>query len=165
MKAKNARNKLWWLYEAGKLEGDVYMNLGAQEFEKGNYQTAMDAYSKAGNAYHLATQVARSEPSLYESDCWRWLQAMKVESERAGSLKQPMEKGLEACDMAIEVNPDSATAYARKAQLWWRWSDALYYRGEYSEEAVNNSSGSRKLQSKGIRLIFILSLNWAMFMG
>jgi serine/threonine-protein kinase len=137
-KARSAQ-KLWWLYEAGKLEGDVYMALGIEQFDRANYEAALKHYSDAGNSFLRAMQIARSEPALYESDCWKWLEILKVESYRAGNMKEPMDKGLAACDLALEVDPNSAIAYGRKAQISWRWSEDLYYRGEYSEESLNNA--------------------------
>ncbi len=137
-KARSAQ-KLWWLYEAGKLEGDIYMALGIEQFDRSNNEAALKYFSDAGNSFLRAMQIARSEPALYESDCWKWLQVMKVESSRGGDLKQPMDKGLAACDLALEVDPDSVIAYSWKAQISWRWTDELYYRGEYSENTLNNA--------------------------
>jgi serine/threonine-protein kinase len=138
-KSKSAQQKLWWLFEAGKLEGDARMALGIKDLDKGSYDSAAKYFVEAGNAYETATLVARSEPSLYESNCWRWLQLMYLETSRGGSAKEPMDQGLMACDSALKANPDSAIAYSRKAQMWWRWGDEQIYRGDYSHEAMDNS--------------------------
>lgn len=138
-KAKNAQQKSWWLFEAGKLEADIQMTLGLKEASSGSYEKAAKYYEQAGKAYESATQIARSEPSLYEGNCWRWLQMMILETSRGGSPKEPMNQGLIACDEALKANPESSIAYSRKAQMWWRWGDEQFYRGEYSQEAVDNS--------------------------
>jgi len=138
-KAKSAQQKSWWLFEAGKLEADVRMALGLKDYGRGNYETAARYYAEAGKAYNDAIKIARSEPSLYEGDCWRWLQTMILEISRGGSPREPMDKGISACDAALKINPESSLGYSRKAQMWWRWGDEQFYRGEYSEEPVNNA--------------------------
>jgi eukaryotic-like serine/threonine-protein kinase len=137
--AKSAQQKSWWLFEAGKLEADVRMALGLKDFASGSNETAAKYYEQAGQAYESAARIARSEPSLYEGNCWRWLQMMILETSRGGSPKEPMDQGLSACDEALKANPESSIAYSRKAQMWWRWGDEQFYRGEYSQEAVDNS--------------------------
>jgi serine/threonine protein kinase len=138
-KAERARKSVWWLYEAAKLEGDVWMSLGIEEFDRANYDAAIKKYNAAGDAYKNAIQIARNDPSLYESDCKRWIKVMLVENARGGSLKEPMNQGLVACDQALTADPDSASAYSKKAEIWWRYGDDLYYRGTYPQEAVDNS--------------------------
>lgn len=138
-KAKSAQQKLWWLFEAGKLEADVRMALGLKDYDRGNYDSAAKHYSEAGKSYETALKVARSEPSLYESDCWRWVQTMILEISRGGLPQQSMDQGLIACDSALKANPESGVAYSRKAQMWWRWGDEQFYRGEYSQEPVDNA--------------------------
>ena len=138
-KAKIAQQKSWWLFEAGKLEADVRMALGLKDFDKGSYESAAKYYQEAGKAYEAAIRVARSEPSLYEGNCWRWGQLMILETSRGGLPKEPMDQGLLACDDALKANPESSIAYSRKAQMWWRWGDEQFYRGEYSQEAVDYS--------------------------
>ncbi|MCI0445373.1 protein kinase, partial [bacterium] len=138
-KASRARKSVWWLYEAAKLEGDIWMSLGIEEFDRANYDAAIQKYTAAGDAYKNAIQIARNDPSLYESDCRRWLKVMLVENARGGSLKEPMNQGLSACDLALIADPDSATAYSKKAEIWWRYGEDSYYRGTYPQEAVDNS--------------------------
>ncbi len=138
-KAKSAQQKSWSLFEANKLEADVRMQLGLKDSDRGNYESAARYFSDAGKAYGNAMKIARSEPSLYEGDCWRWAQTMILEISRGGSFKQPMDQGLLACDDALKANPDSSIAYSRKAQMWWRWGDEQFYLGEYSQEPVDNS--------------------------
>lgn len=138
-KASSARKSAWWMYEAAKLEGDIWMSLGTEEYDRANYDAAVKKYSVAGDAYKNAIQIARNDPSLYESDCNRWLRVMLVEIARGGSIKEAMNQGLSACDLALIANPDSGSAYSKKAAIWWRWGDDLYYRGTYPQEAVDNS--------------------------
>jgi len=69
----------------------------------------------------------------------RWLKEMLVENARGGSLKEPMDQGLAACDLALTADPDSGTAYSKKAEIWWRYGEDSYYRGTYPQEAVDNS--------------------------
>lgn len=138
-RATSAHKKTRWMYEAASLEGNVHMALGMDHYDRGNYDASMTEYLVAGKVLQEAMMVARSEPSLYESDCWRWIQILILEGSTDGSTKAPMDAGLAACDLALQANPDSAIAYSRKAQIWWRRGEDLFYRGEYSQEAVDNS--------------------------
>lgn len=138
-KAEHARKSVWWLYEAEKLKGDIWMSEGIEEFDRANYDAAIKKYNAAGDAYKNAIQTARNDPALYESDCKRWLKVLLVESARGGSLKSPMDQGLAACDLALTADPNSGTAYSKKAEIWWRYGEDSYYRGTYPHEAVDNS--------------------------
>jgi eukaryotic-like serine/threonine-protein kinase len=138
-KAARARKNVWWLYEAEKLEGDIWMSEGIEEFDRANYDAAIKKYNAAGDAYKNAIQTARNDPSLYESDCMRWLKVLLVESARGRSLKEPMDQGLAACDLALTADPDRGTAYSKKAEIWWRYGEDAYYKGTYPQEAVDNS--------------------------
>src|SRR5262249_21709653 len=56
-----------WLYDAKKLEGDVYLTVGDLSEETGHHDAAKEQYENAGRAYQESLKVGRSDATLYLS--------------------------------------------------------------------------------------------------
>jgi serine/threonine-protein kinase len=127
--SNQALQKVWWLYEAKKLEGDVYRTIALAHQSKGDYTAAVNHYQKAGASYDDAIAIARSDPGLYESQCSRLLQLLQLEIEMGKALPETLNSGLKSCDSSLIADPDSAAAHAQKARLYWRWGEDQLYMG------------------------------------
>ena len=141
--ARAAFGKADWLYEAKKLEGDIYLELGAENRFRGEYDEALDDFSKAGDAYSTAAGIARSDPTIHTADCARWVQVLETEVGRGNPASSTFENALESCDRSLRVNPDRAAAHEILSWLNWKWADILNDRGEdpslYLERAVESA--------------------------
>jgi serine/threonine-protein kinase len=139
-KARAAFDQADWLYEAKKLEGDIYVELGAENRFRGQYDQALADFSLAGHAYSTASDIARSDSSIYNADCALWIQVMDTEVKRETPAQATFDNALEACSRSLEVNSDRANAHEVVSSLHWKWADVLNDRGEdpsaYLDRAV-----------------------------
>jgi serine/threonine-protein kinase len=129
-KARAAFDQADWLYEAKKLEGDIYVELGAENRFRGRYDQALADFGLAGEAYGAASDIARSDASIYNADCARWIHVMDTEVKREAPAQATFDNALEACSRSLEVNPDRAAAHEVVSSLHWKWADVLNDRGE-----------------------------------
>jgi serine/threonine-protein kinase len=128
-KARSAFEEARWLYEAKKLEGDIYLALGAEDRFRGDYDQALANLALAGAAFAKAADIARSDPTVYDGDCARWIQVVETEARRGDPAPATFSSALSACSSSLAVNPDRADAHERLASLHWRWADVVHDRG------------------------------------
>jgi eukaryotic-like serine/threonine-protein kinase len=129
-KAREAYEQAPWLYDAKKLEADVYLELGKDKANKGDYDGAIQDYNSAGVALERASEVGRSDAMVYASEAERWLEIMEVERRRGRTIKDAFERVLFFCDKALQISPDSVAAYNRKSRSYWRWGEYQDRHGE-----------------------------------
>jgi eukaryotic-like serine/threonine-protein kinase len=138
-KAETAFNQVPWLYEAKKLEGDVYVMAGNEKRDKGNYQGAKEEYERAEEAYRAVMEIAHSDETVYEGVCGRHINVMIVEGMRGGSLKEAFEQALAACDKALQSDPESGEAYSNKSEIYWRWGSYQLLHGKDPQMALEKA--------------------------
>jgi len=114
-KARLAASEAGWLYEARKLEGDIYLALGAEDRFRGDYDRALANLDLAGNAFAAAANIARSDPTVYDGNCARWIQVLETELRRGDPAPTTFSNALAACTQSLDVNPDRADAHERLA--------------------------------------------------
>ena len=119
-----------WLYDAKVLEGDVHMAVALDAFERGAYDEALAGYEKAGVSFEAAALVARSDPTVYERDCYRLDLTVFVRRIRGQDTGQVIESGIRACGAALEADPEHARAAMRMCNLLWQRGDIERSRGE-----------------------------------
>ena len=119
-KAKEVYAKSRWSYEAKVLEGNVLASLADKKHEVGDYKGAIQECDRAGQAYFIASELGRSRADIYLSDCERWVTTLKAQSYTDASPLPSLQKGEEACNKAIQINPDNPKPYLRKANLYER---------------------------------------------
>ncbi|MEW6730405.1 MAG: tetratricopeptide repeat protein [Acidobacteriota bacterium] len=123
-KAIQAFQEVPWLYEARKLEGDIYLMLGNEKQSRGDYPGALANYQRAGDAYREAMAIGESDATVYEGECTRYINIIETKQQQGGDLKELFEQALIACDRALEANSESSQAYNKK-------SLAYLYQAEY----------------------------------
>jgi serine/threonine-protein kinase len=123
-KTRSAFEHAPWLYEAKKLEGDIYLELGSEGSFRGDYEDALLDLSRAGEAYAAAAAIARSDASIYQGDCSRWFQAMGAEVRRGHAAVDEYTNALRLCNLSLD--PDRAEIHELLARLHWRWADVVH---------------------------------------
>ncbi len=90
-----AESQAPWLYEAKILAGDVYLAMGELE--------------EAGKSYRAAAHAGRSDPVVYERECWRLFRMAQTGAprEKIGLLYGAQS----ACEQARAADPQSASVY------------------------------------------------------
>jgi serine/threonine-protein kinase len=129
-KAQAAYARVPWLYEAHALEARVWSTVGREKHAVGQIEAANQAYRQAEDAYRVAAEVGRSAPSVPEGISRLEARLMQMELYSEGANVEPhFRKGLEACDRALSLDPESVEAHLTKCNLLWRMGESLYRAG------------------------------------
>lgn len=131
-----------WLYEAKLLEADILVEMAAGSRLNGDPDTALETLADADRAYHLAADIARSDPGVYEGQCALWTQIMDLRSRRGESVVDPFDTAVEACGRALRIDPERAEVHERLSHLYWRWADIVNDRGGSAEPFLRQAVAS-----------------------
>lgn len=119
-----------WQYEAHVLAGDAWTRLGITAQEQGRHLEARQDFDRAIASYAQASDLARSDASIYQSEASTWANVIENEMRQGGDPRAAYESGLRACDHAIEADPRDIKAYERKIRIYERWGNYLFFRGQ-----------------------------------
>jgi serine/threonine-protein kinase len=131
-----------WLYEAKLLEADILAEMAAGMRLNGDADGALETLAEADEAYVLAAEIARSDPSTHEGQCALWTQIMDIRSRRGEPVVEPFETAVKACDRALRIDPDRADVHERLSHLYWRWADIVNDRGGSAEPFLKQAIAS-----------------------
>ena len=130
-KTAQAYERLPWLYEAHKLEGDILAEMGNQLRDKGEYQQALIPYGKAAQSYDKAAEVGESDSRVYLGRGSLGLSMMLMEIYGSGKDVRPyFEVGIQACNYALESNPGLAEAMMLKSEIFTRLGEYQHSQGQ-----------------------------------
>jgi serine/threonine-protein kinase len=128
-----------WLYEAKRLEGDILLEMGAGRALHGDADGALELLDKAGVAYALAAEIARSDPSVHEGECGRWTSVLEIRSRRGAPVIEAFDNALDACGRSLAIDPGRSSVHERLSHLYWRWADLVNDRGGDPEPFLDQS--------------------------
>ena len=100
--------------EACKLAGDAAYGAALAAFDHGDYNTARSAFDRAASFYAQASEVARSDASLYEAMAGTWLQCGEIDRRQGRSSRASIEHALDAIEHALRADPDDGRVYTTK---------------------------------------------------
>lgn len=139
-KAEAASSKITWLYEAKKLQGDVYTTVGNDRRDAGNSAAALDQYQKAKTAYIEASRKGQSDSDIYEGQCALQANIVQMQISQSGiSPENDFNEGLSYCQQALKIEPQSIQANVIAAKLY---RDFAYYqrnRGQDCSGSLNHA--------------------------
>ena len=118
-----------WLYEAKRLEGDILLERGAEGALRGEHSQALDDLEDAGEAFAVAADIARSDPSIHEGECGRWILTLEITSRRGAPVQPAFDAAVDACARALLIDAELADVHERLSHLYWRWADLVNDRG------------------------------------
>lgn len=113
--ARETAREYPWLYQALKLEGDVFVNQGRRLALRGDYGAAREAYAAAERAFARAQEIGRSDAELLLADSQRLIEAADVERRQGHSPESALAAALRQGRLAALINPDSASALSKLA--------------------------------------------------
>lgn len=148
-KAAQALQEVPWLYEAKDLQGDAYVLMGMKHSEDGAYDRAAAEYDRAGQAYAAAIVMARSDPSLYVSDCAHWVLMAELNLARGSASEIPFQQAVVSCDHALEAYPDNSEALDKKSWAFWRWGE---YKNLHGEDPTQTLATAIELGERSVRI-------------
>ncbi|WP_437819541.1 protein kinase domain-containing protein [Sorangium sp. So ce1078] len=116
-----------WLYEAKKLEGDVLFAMGSRyrhDAATFDFERMKGHFDRAAEAYGIAAEHGRSDPSVHAGACELWTQTMNAAGKHGASMRPSFERAREACGRAIAASPRSPEAYVKLSWVhgcfaWW----------------------------------------------
>ncbi|XXT25280.1 serine/threonine-protein kinase [Sorangium sp. So ce429] len=125
-KARAAFAEAPWLHEAKKLEGDVLFAMGSRYRHDAafDFDKMKAHFDRAAEAYRIAADHGRSDPSVYAGECELWTQTMNAAGKRRDSMRPSFERAREACGRALAASPRSPEAHVKLAWVhssfaWW----------------------------------------------
>lgn len=122
--------KIPWLYEAKRLEGDIFLLFGQQHHKKAAYEKAKEYYQQAERYYKQAVEIGRSDPDNYVALCNLWNILFQLEAlEKGGSVEPYFNNSLQTCNNALIANPDNPEPYKLKAILYSNLSEYEQFNG------------------------------------
>jgi serine/threonine-protein kinase len=146
--ARDAHRQTPWLYEAYRLEGDIYAKLAKNKRHAGEIKEALSHYEQAEKAYNQAISIARSD-SLNYGGLAGLRAGMLILTVRLGkSPDSVMEKLLDACDRAIRTDPDNADAYNIKSFAYSLQGYFLANKGDNPGTAFQKAIGAARYSLK-----------------
>ncbi len=110
-----------WLFEGRKLAADAAYGAALAALDHGDYDGARRGLERAATLYVQASEVARSDASVYEAAATTWLARAELDVRQGRSPKDPLVEALAAVDRALTADPDDASAHTTKAYVLLRW--------------------------------------------
>jgi eukaryotic-like serine/threonine-protein kinase len=120
------------LSEARKLAADAAYSAARDDFDSGKYDAARQGIERATALYAEASEIARSDASLYKAAAQAWLQLAELDFTQGRSPKEPLDRALDLVDRALRAAPDDAGAHTIQAYVLLRRyrTPALYSASE-----------------------------------
>ncbi|OGF62408.1 MAG: hypothetical protein A2Y62_17340 [Candidatus Fischerbacteria bacterium RBG_13_37_8] len=139
-KAGKAFAKVPWLYEARKLQGDIFLVRANRKRDEGKSEDAMKEYLHAEEAYKEVIAIGQSDPSGYEGICTLRCNMMALELYYSGGDVTPhFEKAVSACDNALKADPDYVDAHIQQAHAYYRLGEYRIDHGMDPQEVLGKS--------------------------
>ncbi|HEX2686484.1 MAG TPA: protein kinase [Kofleriaceae bacterium] len=108
--------------EARKLEADAAYGAARDVFDHGDYDAARPGLARATTLYAEASEIARSDASIYTAAAEAWLARAEVELRQARSPGNLFEHALDLLDnRALRADPDDLAAYMTKSYALLSW--------------------------------------------
>lgn len=120
-KSREAFERAPWVYQAKKLEGDILTALARRDSEQGRYDEAMGGLGQAEEAYRVALDIARSDPTIYAAQVTLYIRMIEANRPRGRDIRPAFQKALEASEKALAVDPDAKGVHTGRAIAYmWR---------------------------------------------
>ncbi|MFH1176300.1 MAG: protein kinase, partial [Acidobacteriota bacterium] len=149
-----------WLWEAEKLRGDACVSLATARQDKGDFDGALAELERAGEAYRRASEIARSDASIFEAEAARCEKLMEIATLRGGEVAEAFKRAQAAIAAALQADPSRASAYLRRALIFHRLADAQTRRGEDPtaslDEVISGARHALDLAPAGVNAYQVL---------
>ncbi len=141
-KARRARQRIPWLYQALHLEGEVYLQQGRELLERGATTEALAALAQAREAYQQAVAQAPSHPLGYSGLCEVANTAFLARAEQGATPETSYQEALAACGQALVADPDHLPAHRALALAHLQWAQHQARRGQDPSAALAQATAS-----------------------
>ncbi|MBZ0112734.1 MAG: serine/threonine protein kinase [Thermoanaerobaculia bacterium] len=128
--AADVLSALPWLYEADLIIARVHLFAAADHQATGEHEAALEALDRAAPSLAHAIATGRSDPRTHMAHCSYRSRILDLQRATGGDLVMAHQGVLEACDQALAVDPETATAWYQQARAHWLLAERLRQRGE-----------------------------------
>ncbi len=158
-KAREAAERVEWLYEAHILEGQVLTAIADDHRREGRYDDARQFLETANTAYQNAIRVGESDVRAYQGQCTMWFIAWHTEVvHRRNANPATLERLLESCNNGLVANPDTTRLHELIALAYSVLADSqVAHREDPADAALAASAAADAALATDPRSIFALS--------
>jgi eukaryotic-like serine/threonine-protein kinase len=139
--AAQARKTTPWLYEAAKLEGDVYLARALDAKDRGDNENAERDFDQAVEYYGQAADIGRSDHQVYEALAEAWIRQEELDLYRGRDPKVKLEKALAAADKSLIAAPKESSGHTKKAFAYYFQAQYAQGHGAAREEVERHFQG------------------------
>ncbi|HET7505604.1 MAG TPA: protein kinase [Kofleriaceae bacterium] len=102
--------------EALRLAGDAAVGAADEALDHGDHAAARSGIERAAELYARASDIARSDLSLYQAAAEAWLRLAEIDFRQNRSPRESLDRALDAIDSgALRADPDDARAFTIKS--------------------------------------------------
>lgn len=138
-----------YLYEAQRLEGDVYTTQAFEYRDRGQYEKAEEMLAKAFPAFAHAIEIARSDPAGYVGTCRAWNAMLLIKLDRGLDPNEAYQKALDHCNQALVVDPNNVEARNKIAYAYLRWA---YYQIDHGQDPTEFITKAVKASRESVNI-------------
>jgi len=126
-----------WLHEAKKLEGDIWLARGVEQYQEGAYDTAKQTLARADEAYLQAEAIGSSDASVLLGQAGRWFHTMLIAVNRGEDPNVAMARGFAAAERAAATNDQLAHSHRFRAAILVRYAEWQISQGQSPFDALD----------------------------
>ncbi|HEV7763378.1 MAG TPA: protein kinase [Thermoanaerobaculia bacterium] len=129
-RAREAFRDVPWMHEAKKLEADIWIARGIDQYSSGDIDKAVVSYARAGEAYREAQAIGSSDESVLLGEAAQAFRMMLVAMNRGEDPTESMQRGIEAAERAAVTNANLDQTYITQSQLLQRYGEWQLSQGQ-----------------------------------
>ncbi len=115
LKAAERTEREWpWMYEAGKLGGDIHLEKALMARDRGKEEEAKREFGEAVRKYEGAARVGPSDGEVYEGLAEAWVRQIEMEATRGQPTEKAYAAAVEASDKLEVAEPLSIAGSLKK---------------------------------------------------
>lgn len=138
-RARKAFRDVPWMHEAKKLEADIWIDRGNEQFKSGRVDDAIASYTRAGDAYRAAQAIASSDESILLGEGEQWFRLMLVAINRGEDPAELVKRGLAAAQRAAVTNADVEASLRLQSMLLQRYGEWQLSQGQSPIDSVDRA--------------------------
>ncbi len=138
LNAHMARRQLPWLYEAAKLQGDVYLTRALDLRDRGEPDQADKSFQAAIYHYEEAAAVGHSDHLVHEAMAEAWLRWEETDMLRGQDVRPKLKQALLAADRALEAAPKESYGHTKKAYAYYFQAQQFVHSGNYEQAKLSS---------------------------
>jgi tetratricopeptide (TPR) repeat protein len=150
-KAQAAFGKAPWMYEPKKLEGDALYAEGSKYRHDAafDYEKMKGYFERAAQAYQVAAEMGRSDPSIHRAECELWVKRGWADFSRGLPPGPSFEAAQAACNRAVRASSQEGGARVQRALVLLARVHVL--RRNVSEDTVPVMEEALEAAEEGMR--------------